>query len=431
MTSNNEKTINSHKQSKKLTQSRKIISILMVMVLLFSSLPMTYGASVDFNGVVKNSVTESHYERTMISTASLKDYGLNTTLSGNTIKLSNGSVTFTFTINSNVVKVNTATMTLDSKPYFKDKVAYVPMKFIFETLNNTVGYSYATKQITVKYNGNFVFPITIKDGTKVYKFTKPAKRIVSLAPSITEILFAIGAGDMVVGRTKYCTYPAQATAIKSVGTLYEPDLEAVINLDPDVVIAATHMNEDVMNALTKAKISTLTQESPAKIDQIYTLIEQLGRLTNKTYESRALISSMKSKEDRINNIMKAIPASQRKEVYYVVGTGKSEFTAGKQTFIHEILVGAGLINVGSDVDKWSYSLEKLIEHNPDYLIGADYSFTTMKNSNNYSSLSALKSGKAIEVDTNVFSIPGPRIMDYSMKTLIEKLYPEYAYQLRF
>jgi len=236
---------------------------------------------------------------------------------------------------------------------------------------------------------------------------------------------------MVVGRTKYCTYPAQTASVKSVGTLYEPDLESVINLDPDVVIAATHMNEDVMNALTKAKISTLTQESPAKIDQIYTLIEQLGRLTNKTYESRALVSSMKSKEDRINNIMKAIPASKRKVVYYVVGTGKSEYTAGKQTFIHEILVGAGLINVGSDVDKWSYSLEKLIEHNPEYLIGADYSFTTMKGSKNYSSLTALKTGKTIEVDTNVFSIPGPRIMDYSMKTLIEKLYPELAYQLRF
>lgn len=409
----------------------KALSILLVMVLLISALPMSFGASVDFNGVVKKSTTESLYERTMISTDSLKDYGLKTTIAGNTIKLTNGNVTFTFTNNSNVVKVNTATMTLDSKPYFKDKVAFVPMKFIFETLNNTVGYSSATKQITVKYKGNFVFPITIKDGTKVYKFTKPAKRIVSLAPSITEILFAIGAGDMVVGRTKYCTYPAQAASVKSVGTLYEPDLESVINLDPDVVIAATHMNEDVMNALTKAKISTLTQESPAKIDQIYTLIEQLGRLTNKTYESRALVSSMKSKEDRINNIMKAIPASKRKAVYYVVGTGKSEYTAGKQTFIHEILVGTGLINVGSDVDKWSYSLEKLIAHNPEYLIGADYSFKAMKGSKNYSSLTALKTGKTIEVDTNVFSIPGPRIMDYSMKTLIEKLYPELAYQLRF
>ena len=409
----------------------KALSILLVMVLLISALPMSFGASVDFNGVVKKATTESSYERTMISTDSLKEYGLKTTISGNTIKLTNGNVTFTFTNNSNVVKVNTATMTLDSKPYFKDKVAFVPMKFIFETLNNSVGYSLATKQITVKYNGNFVFPITIKDGAKVYKFTKPAKRIVSLAPSITEILFAIGAGDMVVGRTKYCTYPAQTASIKSVGTLYEQDLESVINLDPDVVIAATHMNEDVMNALTKAKISTLTQESPAKIDQIYTLIEQLGRLTNKTYESRALVSSMKSKEDRINNIMKAIPASKRKEVYYVVGTGKSEYTAGKQTFIHEIIVGAGLTNVGSDVDKWSYSLEKLIEHNPEYLIGAGYSFATMKGSKNYSSLTALKSGKTIEVDTNVFSIPGPRIMDYSMKTLIEKLYPELAYQLRF
>ena len=244
----------------------KILSILLVLALLISAMPMAFGASVDFNGAIKKSTTETQYERTMISTDSLKEYGLKTTITGNTIKLTNGNVTFTFTNNSNVVKVNTATMTLDSKPYLKGKVAFVPMKFIFETLNNKMGYSFATKQITVKYNGNFVFPITIKDGTKVYKFTKPAKRIVSLAPSITEILFAIGAGDLVVGRTKYCTYPAQAASVKSVGTLYEPDLESVINLDPDVVIAATHMNEDVMNALSKGKIATLTQASPAKIE---------------------------------------------------------------------------------------------------------------------------------------------------------------------
>ena len=412
---------------------KKKLALLLTMAMLLSNtlFSMSFASTLNKEGERKTVITEQSYGRTYISSESLKTYSLKTVITGNTIKISNNSVVFEFKNHSNAVKVNNAKMTIDSEAYIKNKVAYVPLKFIFETLNYTVGYSTTTKEITLKYNGNFVFPITINDDSISYKFTKPAKRIVSLAPSITEILFAIGAGDMVVGRTNYCNYPAETSKITSVGTLYEPDLETIIDLEPDTVIAATHMNEDVMSALSKAKIATLTQASPAKINEIYVLIEQLGKLTNRTYESRAVVSSMKAKEDRINNIMKSIPVSQRKNVYYVVGTGKSEYTAGKETFINEILMRAGCINVATDVDKWSYTLEKLIEKNPDYLIGADYSLATMKESNNYSSLSALKSNKFIVIDTDVFSIPGPRIMDYSMKTIIEKLYPQYKNQLRF
>lgn len=405
-----------------------LMSLLMLSVML-QSVSLTAFAATPVNASALK--TETQYERTYVATESLKVIGLSTQIKGNSILLSNNTVKIEFTAQSNVVKINGVEMTLDTKPYFKGAVAYVPMKFVFETMNYSVKYQSATKSIAITQNTPLMFPLTIVDSGKSYTFKTPAKRIVSLAPSITEILFAIGAGDKVVGRTKYCAYPAEVSSITAVGTLYEPDLEAILDLEPDTVIAATHMNEDVLKTLEKAKISTLTQASPARIAEIYTLIEQLGRLTNRTYESRALVSSMKSKEERIDNVMKGIPANQKKEVYYVVGTGKSEYTAGKQTFIHEILVKAGCINVGSDVDKWSYSLEKLIDHNPEYLIGADYSFATMNESVNYSSLSALKTGKTIIVNTDVFSIPGPRVIDYSMKTIVEKLYPSYVYKLRF
>lgn len=410
------------------TLKRAMMCLLMLAVMM-SMLPMNAYAAGSID--MKTLKTETVYERTYVSTDSLKSIGLSTQISGNIIKLYNNSVSILFTAQSNVVKVNNTEMTLDTRAYFKGTVAYVPMKFVYETMNYSVKYNSASKAVTITQNPFLTFPLNITDSGKTYTFKKPANRIVSLAPSITEILFAIGAGDKVVGRTKYCVYPAEVSKVKSVGTLYEPDLESILDLEPDTVIAATHMNEDVLKTLEKGKISTLTQASPAKISEIYILIEQLGRLTNKTYESRALVSSMKSKEERIDNVMKSIPANQKKEVYYVVGTGKSEYTAGKQTFIHEILVKAGCINVGSDVDKWSYSLEKLIDHNPEYMIGADYDFDTMKASQNYSSLTALKTGKLVQVDTSVFSIPGPRVIDYSMKTIVEKLYPSYVYKLRF
>lgn len=410
---------------------KQLISIMVVCILMLTSGLTAFASTITIEGKTTAFTTEVVYGRTYVSTESLKQMGVRTTITGSLIQLSNSEATFTFTNQSNVVKVNNAQMTLDANAYIKKGVAYVPMKFVMETLNYSVGYNSQTKAITLNKLSDLKFPLSITDSGKTYMFAKPAERIVSLAPSITEILFAIGAGELVVGRTNYCTYPAQTSKVESVGTLYEPNLEKILDLEPDAVIAATHMNEEVLNTLTKAKIETLTQASPAKIDEIYVLIEQLGKLTNRNYEARAVVSAMRSKADRVNDVVKRIALKDRKNVYYVVGTGKSEYTAGKQTFISEILVAAGCVNVASDVDKWSYSLEKLIEKNPEYIIGADYSLETMKGSANYASLSALKAGKYISVNTDVFSIPGPRVVDYSMKTIVQKLYPNLAYLLRF
>lgn len=408
--------------------TKKVTSFVLVLMLIVSSLSLSFGATIQVNGQTKQSQTETVNGRTLISSTSLVEYGLKTTVSGNNIILSNQNVKFTFVKNSNKVTVNQAQVTLDTIPVIKGNEVYLPMKFIFETLNYTVGYDTKAKQVTLKSNSSVAFPLEIKDSGLTYTFTKPATQIVSLAPSITEILFSIGAGDLVVGRTIYCTFPAEATSVKSIGTLYEPDLELILDLEPDMVIAATHMNEDVLNTLTKAKISTLTQASPEKISEIYTLIEQLGKLTNRQFESRALVSSLKGKEDRVKAIVSNVP---RINVYYVVGTGKSEYTAGSKTFIHEIMVSSGLNNVAADVEKWSYTLEQLIDHDPEYLIGATYSLETMKGSANYASLSALKNDKFIVVDTDVVSIPGPRVIDYTMKLFIQTFYPQWAKNLYY
>ena len=410
---------------------KKFTSVFLVLVLIVSSLSLSFGATLQINGQTKQSQTETVNGRTLISSAALVEYGLKTTVTGNNIILSNQNVKISFTKNSNAVTVNEAQMTLDTVPVIKGNDIFLPLKFVFETLNYTVGYDTKLKQVTLKSNSAVAFPLVIKDDALTYTFTKPATKIVSLAPSITEILFSIGAGNLVVGRTKYCTFPSEVASVKSVGTLYEPDLELVLDLEPDMVIAATHMNEEVLNTLSKAKINTLTQASPEKISEIYTLIEQLGKLTNRQYESRALVSSLKGKEDRVKSIVSNIPTSSRKNVYYVVGTGKSEYTAGSKTFIHEIMINSGLINVASDVEKWSYTLEQLIDHDPEYLIGATYSLDTMKESANYASLSAIKNNRFIVVNTDVVSIPGPRVIDYTMKVFIQTFYPQWAKNLNY
>lgn len=406
-----------------------ILIIITALTVLFSSLG--FSANVNVDGQTKVLETTVINARTFVTVETMKPYGLSANLTDGRIVLSNSDVTFEFYNLSNRVKVNGVEMTMDSKTFQRNGKTYIPMRFIFESMNYMVGYNANTKQITLSTRDEIAFPLTIEDNGNSYTFKSPVKSIVSLAPSITEILFAIGAESKVIGRTIYCKYPEATSKVQTVGSLYEPDLEGILDLAPEAVIAATHMNEDAMKTFAQAGISTVTQKSPEKIAEIYTLIEQLGLITDQNYPARALVSTLKAKEQRIKNIVKVIPENELKTLYYVVATGNKEYSAGKQTFIHEVLSGAGGINVAADSDKWAYSLEKLLDHNPEFILGEQYHYDTMISSENYKALSALKNDKFIFVDTNLFSIPGPRVIDGGMKIVIETLYPKYKYMLNY
>lgn len=410
-------------------KKRKPVALFLAMMVLLTQ--MTFAAPVMVNSKTQAMDLLSVAGRQYVSGDSLKTFGLTSTVSGNTMTLKHKEVTFTFNANSNAVTVNGAQMTLESKPVIKNKKAYYPLRFVLETMNYTVGFDAKKGQVTLKAITKPEFPVVIKDDKVSYTFKKPVDTVVSLAPSMTEILFAIGAGNKVVARTKYCNYPAAALKVRSVGTLKEPDIEGILNLKPDLVLAATHMNEDAMKLFAKAGIEIATQKSPEKIAEIYALIENLGIITNQDYSARALVSSLKAKTERISSLVSTIPVAKRKSVYYVVGTGNKEFTAGANTFINDIFTKSGADNVANDVIGWSYSLEKLLKHNPEYLFGEGWAKDSMTGSKTYSALSALKNNKFITIDASVFSVPGPRVIDLGMKLVIETLYPQLANQLQY
>ncbi len=407
----------------------RVLALLLALIMVFGN--FSFAADVIIGGKTEQKDVLYVSGRSYISGDDLKAFGLTSSVSGDKMTLKGTDVTLVFERNSGDVLVNKTPMTFDGKAFIYSNKAYYPLRFVLETLDYTVGYDMQKRTPTIDKNTAVRFPLTIKDGDLSYTFKAPVKSIVSLAPSITEILFAIGAQDLVVGRTLYCDYPLEVQNIRSVGTLYEPDLEGILDLAPEAVIAATHMNEDVMAQLSKAGIQTITQKSPEKVAEIYTLIQQLGLITNRSYEARALVSTLKAKQNRIENIVASIPKNEIKTVYYVVGTGQKEFTAGKSTFIHEAITMAGVKNVADDVERWGYTLEKLLEHNPNYIIGASYNIDIMKDSANYAGLSAIKNGQLVVVDDSIYSRPGPRIIQEGMKTIIEKIYPKYAYLLQF
>jgi iron complex transport system substrate-binding protein len=268
-----------------------------------------------------------------------------------------------------------------------------------------------------------VYPLTFIDGAdREVVLEKEPMRIVSLAPSVTETLFAIGAGDKLVGRTDYCLYPEQTAEVASVGTLREPSIETIASLNPDVVIAATHFKEEVLTQLESLNITVIMLTAQESFDGVYETTLNAGIITNHQADAQVVIDEMQAEVVAITEVLAGTTA---KSVYYVVGYGESDYTATGDTFIHDMLTMAGGENVASDGESWVYSLEKLLEHNPEVILVSDKydslnGFTTHPN---YLALDAVKEGRVLEIDSDLLSIQGPRLAK-GLKAIAELLHPE-------
>lgn len=268
------------------------------------------------------------------------------------------------------------------------------------------------------------YPLTIKDSyNREVTIEKEPSRIVSLAPNITEILFALGCGDKLVGRTNYCDYPKETKNITSIGSLTKPNIEKIVELKPDVVIASTHFRKDTLNKLEKMKIKVVVLYGPKTFDGVYKTINKVGEVINAKSEANKLVSDMKKKANSITDKLKN---KNRPKVYYVVSYGKmGDFTSGADTFIGNMIEMAGGNNVASDVKGWKYSVEKLVEKNPDIIICSKY-FNAKKGiqeTPGYKDLKAVKDGKLMEIDNNLLDRQGPRIV-YGLEALSKIIHPE-------
>jgi len=240
------------------------------------------------------------------------------------------------------------------------------------------------------------------------------QRIVSLSPTSTEVMFAIGAQDKLVGVTNSCDYPEGALAIEKVGDFSGPNLEMIVSLKPDVVIGGTYIQEDVTKALFELGIPVISTEAE-NIADIYTSIEILGMLSQNEDNAKKVIDDMKA---RLEEIAEKVKVSEPVSVFYVVW--KDPFkTAGNDTFINEVLTLAGGENVASDVEGWAdYSREELVVKNPYALISSSHSSPekeTVESFVNDPLFSELEASKAKRVhimsDDSIIARGGPRIVD--------------------
>ncbi len=248
-------------------------------------------------------------------------------------------------------------------------------------------------------------------------------RIISLAPSITEIIYSLNAQEKLVGRTDYCDYPAEVSNIPSVGSLYQPNIEKIIELNPDVIIASTHFQSEILAKLTEVSIPVVVINDDASIHGVYNNIINIGDLLNRKDNAEVLVSKIKND---IHNVSTIVSGLNKPSIYYVVGYGEyGDYTAGGDTFISALLEVAGGNNIAKDSIGWSYSLEKIVENNPDIVICSKYKNTeeSLKLAAGYMDLPAIKNGNLYSIDNNLIDRQGPRVAE-GVKALAKILHPE-------
>ncbi len=263
--------------------------------------------------------------------------------------------------------------------------------------------------------GGAGFPLTVSTPAGEITLERMPERIVSLSPTATEMLFAIGAGDLVVAVDEFSNYPAEAPVTDLSG--YQPNLEALATYEPDLVVIQFDPG-DLVDGLDALGVPTLVAPAAAGIADTYTQIAMLGAVTGHSSEAAAVVEGIKSDIDRI---LSGLPGGAARLTYYHE-LDPTFYTVTSATFIGEMYTMLGLVNVadGDDPAGNPYpqlSAEYLVEQDPDLIFLADTkccgeSAATVAARPGWSELTAVKAGRVLEVDDDIASRWGPRIVEY-------------------
>ncbi|HCU98652.1 MAG TPA: cobalamin-binding protein [Chloroflexi bacterium] len=271
---------------------------------------------------------------------------------------------------------------------------------------------------TSNSNNNVQKTVTLSDSLGREITTNiPAKQIISLAASNTEIIFAIGADENLIGRDEYSDYPPEALNVESIGSLYpQVNSEIIVNLEPDLILAAGITNPEDVKTLENLGFIVYTSSNASNLDDIYNDISNIGILTGNIENAIALIENMKS---RVKAIETQVDRQSVSIFYEIDATEPSKpWTPGSGSFIDTIITSAGGQNIGANSDDpyWQISLEQLIDLDPDIIILGSSKYggqniSTVTNRSGWESLSAVKTKQIYEFDDDLVSRPGPRVIE--------------------
>jgi len=262
---------------------------------------------------------------------------------------------------------------------------------------------------------------------------EPATRVVALTASDCEIIYAIGAGDALVGRGEYCDYPLEVVDVTAVESGANTNIEQIINLEPQVVFMSTMaQTEEQVEALEAAGIKVVVSEAQ-DIEGVYTSIKLIGELMGKNDEATSIINDMKSSFD---DLASKATNEDTKTVYFEVSPLEyGLWTAGSGTFMNEICEILNLKNVFDDVVGWGeISEEQVMERNPDYIVTISMYFgegptpeEEIMSRKGWEDITAVKNGAILNLSNNELSRPAPRLVD-GAKLMFDFVYGEKTIQ---
>ncbi|RED58500.1 iron complex transport system substrate-binding protein [Cohnella lupini] len=269
--------------------------------------------------------------------------------------------------------------------------------------------SIETKQTT--------YPLTVKDASgEEITFEKAPAQIVSTSPSETEILFALGLGDRIVGVSDFDNYPAEAASKQKVGGVSEPNIEAIIGANADFVVSGISIKDTALEKLRSLGLNVFRTE-PKKVEDVLSNILLFGQINDKQAEAEALVAKMREDIRKVTEAAATIKTEDKKKVYIEFSPG---WTVGRGEFMDELISIAGGINIASDVEGWNaINEEKIIKDNPDVIF---YTLNITDESgkkledliqgrSGWDKIKAIADKNLVGLDGDILSRPGPRITE--------------------
>lgn len=251
--------------------------------------------------------------------------------------------------------------------------------------------------------------------------------IVSVAPSVTEMLFALGMQDCIIGVTDHCNYPPEAENIECIGGFGKPNIEKLLALRPDLVIATDFERNDVPEMLRKSGIRVLELRM-SSFHQMFEALRQIGRATGKLQTAEEVVNTMQAQLKAIAERFEKVQPSQRPRVFVEIWYDPVT-TAGRMSFVDEVITKAGGINVAHNINHaWPrINSEKVIEWDPDiivlcYMEQKGCSASQLSKRIGWADISAVRQGRIIQdIPSDIILRPGPRLIE-AVRALSQRFY---------
>ena len=260
--------------------------------------------------------------------------------------------------------------------------------------------------------------ITDDLGRKV-KIPVKIDRIVSLAPNLTENIFAVGAGNKLVGVTTYCNYPQETQAITKIGDTINPNLEKIISLKPNVVFVSTASQIEAFTKTLEQQNIAVFVTNPKDIEGVYKSLNQIGDIVGETEKANQLVDALKK---RVADVETRTKSTNPVKVFVQISKDQL-FTIGKASFMTDLVNRAGGVSVTANIEEAypKFSKETALALQPEAIILSE-SDDNREPNDVFKNSPAVKNGKVFKISADLISRPGPRIID-GLEQIAKALHP--------